>query len=139
MAINFFPDDVAFELPDPDRTIAWILRIMLENGYQVEELNYVFCSDEKLLAMNQQYLDHNYFTDILTFPYHEADAKQIYADIHISIDRVKENAATYNSSFLDELDRVMIHGVLHLMGYRDDAEEAKANMRRLETEALAKR
>ena len=117
----FFPsNDVAFEPDDPERLIQWILNTVEAEGYELNRLDIVFCSDEFLLEINRNHLDHDYYTDIITFPLND---NPLIAEIYISIDRVQENAAGLNISFEDELHRVMIHGVLHLCGYDDHEEE----------------
>ncbi|MEL6847356.1 MAG: rRNA maturation RNase YbeY, partial [Bacteroidota bacterium] len=108
-------------------------------GFQLAGINYIFCSDPYLLALNRTHLDHDYFTDILTFPYHEPGAIALAADIYISIDRVGENADSFHTGFDNELHRVMIHGLLHLMGYDDHDEAERQAMRQAEEKALAQR
>ena len=118
--IFFTSSDVAFEPADPERLIQWILNTVEAEGYELNRLDIVFCSDEFLLEINRNHLDHDYYTDIITFPLND---NPLIAEIYISIDRVQENAAGLNISFEDELHRVMIHGVLHLCGYDDHEEE----------------
>ena len=96
-----------------------------------QRISYIFCSDNYLLKLNNQYLNHNYYTDILTFLLSVTN-KPIESEIYISIDRVKENAKTYNISYQGELLRVMIHGALHLCGYNDDNKSAKNKMQQKE-------
>jgi len=98
-------------------------------------ITYIFCSDEYLLNMNRQFLEHDYYTDIITFPLSETE-KEIEAEIYISIDRVKDNAEKFKTEFLDELHRVIFHGVLHLMGYKDKTIVDKETMRNKENEWL---
>jgi len=106
----------------------WITRSIEAEQKQVGELNYIFCSDQYLLQINQEYLNHDTFTDIVTFNYVENNI--ISGDLFISIDRVKENSVKFKSSFSEELNRVLIHGVLHLIGYNDkstkEAQEIRA-------------
>jgi len=118
--IFFTSNDVAFEPADPQRLIQWILNTVEAEGHELNRLDIVFCSDEFLLEINRNHLDHDYYTDIITFPLND---NPLIAEIYISIDRVQENAAGLNISFEDELHRVMIHGVLHLCGYDDHEEE----------------
>lgn len=118
--IFFTSNDVAFEPADPERLIQWILNTVEAEGYELNRLDIVFCSDEFLLEINRNHLDHDYYTDIITFPLND---NPLIAEIYISIDRVQENAAGLNISFEDELHRVMIHGVLHLCGYDDHEED----------------
>ena len=101
-----------------------------ENKYE-GEINIVFTDNQTILQLNKTYLAHNYFTDVIAFSYNESN--KVCGDIYISIDTVKENAITYNCSFLEELRRVMIHGLLHLIGYKDKTEKQKKEMRRKES------
>jgi len=98
---------------------------------------YIFCSDEYLLNKNRQFLEHDFYTDIITFPLSETE-KEIEAEIYISVDRVKDNAAKFKSDFSDELYRVIFHGVLHLMGFKDKSSKNKETMRAKENEWLRK-
>lgn len=134
--LNFFPEDVDFALPKPLKTRKWVKNISQSDGYRIGELNYVFCSDNYLLEINRQYLDHDYFTDIITFDNSEEE-KLLEGDIYISIDRVRENAAEFHADFETELRRVIIHGLLHLMGWEDGDENLKKLMRTKEDEALS--
>ena len=123
-----------FELKDEDCHNHWIENLVKSYGFELDELNYIFCDDTYLLEINRQYLNHDYLTDIITFPYDtEAGLK---ADIFISIERVAENGLQYKAAFEEELRRVMIHGVLHLIGFSDSSDEEKAIMREKENEAL---
>ncbi|MBI3221003.1 MAG: rRNA maturation RNase YbeY [Bacteroidetes bacterium] len=137
-AIQFFSEDISFTLAKPRRTSNWIKRIAQKEKREVRDVSYIFCSDVYLLELNQQYLNHNTLTDIITFDYSEG-AKQLEGEIYISIDRVKENAEKFKVSFQDELDRVMIHGVLHLIGYKDKKPADKALMRKKEEASLSLR
>ena len=137
-AIEFFSEDISFTLSKPRRTSNWIKRIAQKERREVVGVSYIFCSDAYLLQLNQQYLNHNTLTDIITFDYSEG-AKQLEGEIYISIDRVKENAEKFKVSFKDELDRVMIHGVLHLIGYKDKKPADKALMRKKEEASLSLR
>jgi rRNA maturation RNase YbeY len=112
----------------------WITEACTTEGFLIHELNYIFCDDDYLLKINQDYLQHDYLTDIITFDY--VSGKNVSGDLYISIDRVKENAKEFNVSFDNELKRVMIHGVLHLMGYSDKTEAATAEMRAKEEEKI---
>ena len=104
------------------------------HGKKVGEIGYMFCSDNYLIEVNRSYLNHDTYTDIITFDYVEGDL--VSGDIMISIDRVKENAVTFNTSFENELHRVIIHGVLHLLGQGDKTKDEAAMMRKREAEAL---
>ena len=126
MSINFYFEDVEelqFDLP---KTTNWINKTISNEKKKTGEISFVFCGDDYLLDINRQYLDHDYYTDIITFDYVENGL--ISGDIFISIDRVKENAMKYDVSLLNELNRIMIHGVLHLVGYKDKAKEEKELM-----------
>ncbi len=117
-AINFFQEEVSFPLKDKLKLKKWIKDTIEAEGYKLQELNYIFCSDEYLLQMNQQYLDHDTLTDIITFDNSETQGK-IIGDIFISIERIWENAKKFDVSKERELQRVVIHGALHLVGYAD--------------------
>ena len=123
-------------LPNKALFRQWITETALSHGKQVGELAFVFCSDDYLLEMNKQYLDHDYFTDIITFDYTEGDV--IGGDIFISIDRVEDNACKNLVDKKTEMQRVVIHGVLHLCGYKDKQKEDSKKMRKLEDLALSK-
>ncbi|HMQ46823.1 MAG TPA: rRNA maturation RNase YbeY [Saprospiraceae bacterium] len=132
--IAFFVEDIDFDWGDTEKTTRWIEDIIAREKRQLQQLTYIFCSDEYLHQINLEYLQHDDLTDIITFPY--SQPPYIEGDIFISIERVKENAATYQTSFEQELRRVMIHGVLHLCGYPDKTEAEAATMRKKEEEAL---
>ncbi len=127
MAINFFNQDIHFTLKQKRKIKQWISSIVLSHNKKIGFINYIFCSDAEILKINHQYLNHNYYTDIITFPYNEADS--ISADIFISIETVKTNSAKFNQNFRLELNRVMVHGVLHLLGYNDYTNEERKEMR----------
>jgi probable rRNA maturation factor len=132
--ISFRLQDVKFTLKDKQVLRNWVALVATNEGFSIAPINYVFCSDGHLLEMNKQFLNHNYFTDIITFDYTEG--KRLSGDIFISIDRVADNAKTYKSTFECELHRVMIHGVLHLMGYKDKSPADEKKMRQKENAAL---
>lgn len=132
--ILFHQEDTDFELPTADVHAQWIQRLIQAEKARLSQLNFIFCSDEALLKINIEYLNHDTYTDIITFPY--ANPPEIEGDIFISIDRVKENAAHFGHSFEEELRRVMSHGVLHLCGYGDKTAEEKKQMRKKEEEAM---
>jgi rRNA maturation RNase YbeY len=112
----------------------WIKEIIRNNGKIAGDLNIIFMSDDQLLEMNRNYLRHNYYTDIITFNYNSEN--KISGDICISTDRVSENSILFNSTFEGELHRVIIHGILHLLGYDDKSTIQKQKMRELEDDAL---
>lgn len=125
---------IDFKLDNENYYSSWLDKTCKTEDAVIAELNYIFCDDHYLLKMNQEYLQHDYFTDIITFDY--AVGKRVCGDLYISIDRVRENAETFNVSFENELRRVMVHGVLHLMGYSDKTPTATAEMRAKEEEKL---
>lgn len=114
----------------------WLRRSLDHLRAEAYDLTYVFLSDEKILEINKKYLDHDYYTDIITFDLSE-DPKNIQSDIFISVDRVRENAKDFNCPFEMELRRVLIHGVLHLLGYGDSTDALKNQMRKKEDELLS--
>lgn len=137
--IGFFVEDIDFELVEPELVQQWVDMTADKYGYTIQQLDFIFCSDLYLLKLNRDYLNHDDYTDILTFPYHESAAKAIIGDIYISIERVRENAVNLNQSFVDELHRVMIHGVLHMVGFDDKDMTLKLEMRKAEDLALSLR
>ncbi|HEY8783900.1 MAG TPA: rRNA maturation RNase YbeY [Mucilaginibacter sp.] len=126
-AIHFFEEDITYKLKHKTAVRRWITETVQTEGYKLKELTYIFCSDSYLLQINRQYLNHDTYTDIITFDNSEAE-KVIGGDIFISIDRIRENAAKLNIAETDELHRVMIHGVLHLLGYGDKRSSDKQKM-----------
>lgn len=133
-AILFHQEDISFQLQDEAKYINWIQSVIQQESAHLIQLNYIFCSDPALLKVNLEYLDHDTYTDIITFPY--ASSPSIEGDIFISIDRVKENATKFEHTFEEELRRVMIHGVLHLCGYGDISPTEKQLMRQKEEESM---
>jgi rRNA maturation RNase YbeY len=136
--IDFISHEISFDLEAKDSVSNWILRFVSAQGKEIQSLEYIFCSDEYLLELNREHLDHDYYTDILTFPYAPPEAEMLLGEIYISVDRVKENAESFQESFQNELHRVMIHGVLHLLGQDDHGEEEEV-MRQREQAALGLR
>ena len=136
--VFFFEEDTAFKPKNKARLREWLKATVIAEGYTLSELNYIFCSDTYLLAMNQQYLDHDTYTDVITFDNSEL-ADVIVGDIFISIDRIRENAAQFSGNETDELHRVMIHGALHLLGYKDKTKADKSLMTEKENFYLTKR
>ena len=132
--INVFFEDVdAIELPKGLET--WLQHVSRETNYQFA-INYIFCSDAYILNVNKEYLQHDYYTDIITFDLSEENSTLIESDIFISLDTVKSNSTKEKNSFAEELARVMSHGVFHLLGYNDKTEQEKEKMRALEEEAM---
>ena len=134
--INLFFEDVEIPNLDSEFFINWLSSTCAEEGKVLEEVNLIFCSDEYLLKMNVEYLQHDYYTDIISFDYCEEN--RILGDLFISKDRVLDNAEQNNVSFLLELQRVIVHGVLHLCGYKDKSEEEEKLMRSKEDYYLSK-
>jgi probable rRNA maturation factor len=134
-AIRFHSEYPRFKPPTPLRLKRWLKTVIHTEKKTPGTLNFIFCSDKYLLDINIQYLQHDYFTDVITFDYTEG--KIISGDIFISIDRVKDNAQTEKQTFDIELSRVLVHGVLHLLGYSDKAVSAKALMRKKEDKYLS--
>ncbi len=132
--ITFQSQNIDFSLKHKQATRLWIQSVIAKKGYSVGPLNYLFVSDEELLNMNKQYLNHDYYTDIITFDYTEN--KRVSGDIFISVDRVADNAKKFNTTFDEELRRVIIHGVLHLMGQKDKSKADAEAMRKAEDGAL---
>ena len=110
--------------------------LISEESHALGNITLVFCTDDELLELNKEYLSHDYYTDIITFAHHTETDKTISGEMYISIDRVKSNASAYGVSFIAELRRVMVHGVLHLCGYHDKTEEETARMRMEENRLL---
>ena len=134
--IHFFNEGIEFSLDHPTKVYNWISKIVKEHSYELLEINYIFCSDEYLHQINVDYLNHDTYTDIITFDNSE-EADKLESDIFISIDRVKDNSKEYSKSFNRELYRVMIHGVLHLLGFHDHTDEEKKEMREKEEACLS--
>ncbi|NOT37079.1 MAG: rRNA maturation RNase YbeY [Saprospiraceae bacterium] len=130
--IEFHFQEVEFELNQP-KISQWIKDILGQNKRALDNVNIVLCNDEYLLEINRQHLQHDYYTDIITFPYQD---EPVVADIFISVDRVRENAETYNTSEQMEMLRVIIHGIFHIVGKKDKTVEEELEMRKLEDEAI---
>jgi rRNA maturation RNase YbeY len=134
MAITFSTQADSFCLEDEQRLIKWIKTIITSQGKKVGVISYLFCDDDYVLEANQSFLNHDTYTDIITFDYVEGDV--ISGDIMISVDRVKENATIFDVPFDRELHRVIIHGILHLLGQGDKTTFEAAQMRKREDDAL---
>lgn len=130
-----FNYETDFSLSNEDRTASWIKTIINNNDFELGEINYIFCSDEYLHKLNVQFLQHDTLTDIISFD--NSLGKLISGDIFISIERVKDNAIDFDVTFIEELHRVIIHGVLHYMGFKDKSDQEKLVMRSEENKALA--
>ena len=135
MAIRFSSLNEKFELSEASNVKKWIAEVVKRREKSVGNISYLFCDDEYMLEVNRQYLDHDTYTDIITFDY--VVANLISGDIFISVDRVGENARLFGVEFERELLRVVIHGVLHLLGQGDKSDAEAAEMRRQEEEALS--
>jgi len=136
--IEFHFEDIVIPDFNPEFFRLWITEVTKYHNVSIGELNYIFCSDDYILDINKQHLNHNYFTDIITFNYNVDDV--ISGDVFISYDTIKSNAVEYsNGSVQDELDRVVIHGVLHLIGFNDKTEELQIEMTKQEDAALVLR
>ena len=136
MSLQFFYEDTSFELENTPVIEVWIKQIINNYGFDLVDLNYIFCSDNYLLVINREHLNHDYYTDIITFD-HSEENKKVESDIFISVDRVKENADSLSISFHQELSRVMAHGLLHLFGYSDKTSEEKIIMREKEDACIS--
>ena len=135
-SIHFFSEDIAFKPKNPRKVKAWISKSIVKEKAFFKEINYIFCSDSYLLNLNKEYLNHNTLTDIITFDNSESKG-ELEGDIFISVERVKDNATRFNVSFEEELHRVMIHGVLHLLGYKDKTTSQRVLMRKKEEACLS--
>ncbi|MDR6299798.1 rRNA maturation RNase YbeY [Mesonia maritima] len=131
--INFF-SEINFKLPNSKDYEIWLQSVLESEKKRIGELNYIFCDDEYLHEINLKYLNHDTYTDIISFDYSEVD--KISGDIFISIERVKENAEKFQVNFNTELQRVIVHGVLHFIGYKDHTNEEKKKMRTKEEEKI---
>ncbi|SEM84299.1 rRNA maturation RNase YbeY [bacterium A37T11] len=137
--IHFFTQDIDFTLKKKGLVREWMVSTIQSEGFKkIQDLNIIFCSDEYLFQINVQYLNHHTYTDIITFDNSEKN-DTICGDIFISIDRIKENSQSYGTGMKDELDRVIIHGVLHLCGYKDKGSENKKEMTAKENHYLSQR
>ena len=139
MAVKYHTEDCAFLFKGKTKTTAWIKQVAGAENASVGNINVVFCSDSYLLRINREYLRHDYFTDIITFDCTEEERgrKVISGDLMISIDTVRQNSAKYNVPFDNELARVIIHGILHLLGYGDKTPAEATKIRELEDRYLA--
>lgn len=122
-----FNYETTFELDKEDETFKWISGVIISEEFKEGDINYVFCDDDYLLKLNIEFLNHNTLTDIISFD--ESIGKILHGDIFISVQRVRENAKSFNVSFEDELNRVMVHGVLHYCGYKDKTEKDSIQIR----------
>ncbi len=131
MAVSFTNADIDFRLPAKQALKKFITSSFEKEAKKKLSVSYVFCSDDFLLGMNQAFLKHDYYTDIITFPLSETE-KKVEAEIYISVDRVRDNALKLKTGFDQELIRVIFHGILHLVGYKDKTSSQKEEMRKAE-------
>ena len=134
--LTYTTDSIEMPALDERKVTRWIKAVAADYGFAVGNINYIFCSDERELEVNRQFLGHDYYTDIITFDY--STPSVLNGDIFISLDTVRSNAEQLNISFDAELLRILIHGVLHLTGQGDKTPETKAQMTAKEEKALAK-
>jgi probable rRNA maturation factor len=129
-----FNYELDFEIENESQYSEWISAVIVSEDKTEGEINYIFCNDDYLLELNQKHLNHDTLTDIISFDY--SVGNEIHGDIYISIDRVRENAEEFEVTFLEELNRVMIHGILHYCGYKDKTESDEQVMRSKEDEKI---
>ena len=135
--VSFFTEDLTFPFKEKRLTSRWLKLVAEREGKRLGDVSVIFCSDNYILNVNIKYLQHDYFTDIITFDYCEGN--RLSGDLFISIDSVRENAAFYGTQFADELNRVIVHGLLHLIGYDDHSDADIAVMRDKENYYLSQR
>jgi rRNA maturation RNase YbeY len=135
MAIGYFSQKRSFRFHHPKKTSAWLTTIAKREKTSIGDIQYVFCTDNFLLKLNQRFLGHDTFTDIITFDY--STGTSLAGEIYVSVERVKDNARLLHVAFDIELRRVMAHGLLHLVGYNDKAPAQKAQMRKKEEACLS--
>jgi rRNA maturation RNase YbeY len=130
-----FNYEIDFNLEDESEYSSWISEVIISESKNEGEINFIFCDDDYLLELNQEYLRHDTLTDIISFDY--SIGNELHGDVFISLERVRENADEFNVSFLEELKRVMAHGILHYCGYKDKNEKDEFIMRQKEEEKMA--
>ena len=135
--VSYYTEDISFQFKEKRLTSRWLKFVAESETKRLGDIAVIFCSDHYILDVNMKYLQHDYFTDIITFDYCEGNV--LSGDLFISIDSVRENAAFYGSEFADELNRVIVHGLLHLIGYDDHTEEDIAQMSAKENYYLSQR
>lgn len=134
--VKFIAEDIEMPALDERKVGKWIRAVAADYGFSVGQIHYIFCSDERELEVNRQFLGHDYYTDVITFDY--TSGQTLNGDIFISLDTVRSNAVTVGATFEQELHRIIIHGVLHLTGQGDKTPETKVQMTEKEEKALAK-
>jgi rRNA maturation RNase YbeY len=132
MAVRFHNDDCNYRFPSKRLTVSWLRDVARAEGRVVGEMNYVFCSSALLLEMNRRFLGHDYYTDVITFAYTEAETETVSGDVFIDVETVADNARRYGVTTLDEMRRVVVHGLLHLCGQGDKTLSEANEMRRKE-------
>ena len=137
LMVRYFTEDIKFDYKERRRTSRWLKLVAESEIRRLGDVSVIFCSDPYIIDINLKYLQHDYFTDIITFDYCEGDT--LSGDLFISIDSVRENAVLYKTEFEEELNRVIVHGVLHLIGYDDHTEADKKEMRSKENYYLSLR
>ena len=133
--INFFNEDIDYKFKDRNKFKVWLRKVAEKEGFRITDLNYIFCSDQYLHKINFEYLNHDTYTDIITFDNSEYETT-VEGDIFVSIERIIDNSKILNTPFEEEIKRVIVHGLLHLCGYDDNSVEDKVEMRRLESEYI---
>ena len=135
MPVYFHTEGISFLLKNKRKITFWLHDVVKSFDKEIKTLNFIFCNDQYLLSINKSYLNHNYYTDIITFDYSEEHL--ISGDLFISIDRIKEYSINNNIQFNEEIHRVIVHGVLHLCGFNDKTDKEKKNMRKHENKYLS--
>lgn len=135
MAIFYYSEDIELPAINQDAVSGWVRKVAETHGKKTGDISYIFCSDEKILEVNRQYLQHDYYTDIITFDY--TSRNKISGDLFISLDTVKTNAEKFNTEYNEELHRTIIHGILHLCGINDKGPGEREIMEENENKALA--
>ena len=136
--VRYYNDSTTFRLPEKRHTAEWLARVAAAEGYTLGEVNYIFCSSERHLEINKEFLNHDYYTDIITFDYSDRKGTRVVAgDVFIDVETVRDNARIYGTRFRDEMRRVVVHGVLHLCGQKDKSPSAEKQMHRKEDKYMA--
>lgn len=135
--VRYYNDDTSYRYPDKRLTARWLADVAASEGYVLGDVSYIFCSSERLLTMNRQYLGHDYYTDVITFDYSDRKGTHIVSgDVFIDVETVADNARQYGATALQEMRRVVVHGVLHLCGQGDKTPRTNAQMHRKEDRYL---
>lgn len=135
--VRYYNDDTNYRYPDKRLTARWLADVAASEGYVLGDVSYIFCSSERLLEMNRQYLGHDYYTDVITFDYSDRKGTHIVSgDVFIDVETVADNARRYGATALQEMRRVVVHGVLHLCGQGDKTPRTNAQMHRKEDKYL---